>query len=56
MLTNIAYAIIILNDEPATPGVMHAVTLLEHALPPAGTAERRAAFKEAHERIARSAA
>ena len=54
--TRIAYAIVILQNEPATTGVLHALTLLENALPVSGTLERRDAFQEAHALYARKAA
>jgi hypothetical protein len=44
----LALARIVLGDEPATPGVMHALTLIESAMPRSGTPEYRAAFAEAH--------
>lgn len=46
----IAHAYIILTQERATEGVMHALTLLDAALPLRGTPERRAAFLAAHGR------
>ena len=52
----LAQAKIILAGERATLGVMHALTLIESALPLPGTPEHRAAFAEAHRLEANRAA
>lgn len=44
----LALAVLLLKDERATLGVMHALTLIESLMPPSGTPESRAAFAEAH--------
>ena len=53
---NIAHAIILLKDAPVTARLTHVVILLENALPPAGTPERRAAFEAAYAQMTEFAA
>ena len=46
----LALVILVLRREPATNGVLHALSLIEAAMPLSGTPEHRAAFAAAHER------
>lgn len=52
----LALAKIVLSEEPATSGVMHALTLIEAAMPKSGTVEYRAAMGWAHHVHQRQAA
>jgi hypothetical protein len=52
----IALALVLLSRERATEGILHAVTVLEAAMPAAGTPEARMAFGMAHATLTRNAA